>query len=118
MPEAPGRPGLVGPDSPGGVHPWEPMRKPIDLKHMGKLGEELGECQAASSRCMIQGIDAAEPVTGKPNREWLEDELADVLANGILNVEHFNLDLDRILARAVRKMALLRVWHGMLAEGD
>lgn len=63
------------------LNPWIPMSKPIDIKHLGKLAEELGEASSAVARCLIQGIDESEPVTGKLNRQWLEDELADVCAN-------------------------------------
>lgn len=96
------------------LNPWQPMSAPIDLKHMGKLGEELGEASAAVSRCIIQGIDEREPVTGKPNREWLEDEIADVLANFDLVVSHFVLDTDRIAARVKYKVGHLAKWHAML----
>src|SRR4051812_1950163 len=61
------------------ANPWQPIRGPIDLAVLGKFGEELGECQAAVSRCIIQGLGGAEPVTGKINQDWLEDEVADVL---------------------------------------
>jgi NTP pyrophosphatase (non-canonical NTP hydrolase) len=97
-------------------NPWTPMARPIDLKHLGKLGEELGEASAAVSRCIIQGIDEREPVTGKLNREWLEDELADVMANRELVVEHFGLDLARMRERASAKKEHLRAWHAMLTE--
>lgn len=94
-------------------NPWHPMADSVDLKHLGKLGEELGECSAAVSRCLIQGIDKAEPVTGKPNREWLEDEIADVAANMELVAARFGLDKERIAERAQRKVAQLRTWHDM-----
>lgn len=95
--------------------PWQPIRSAIDLKHLGKFGEELGETVAAVCRCIIQGVDEAEPVTGKINRAWLEDEIADVLGNSELVIEHFGLDMERIRARADRKKEHLRAWHGMLA---
>jgi hypothetical protein len=96
------------------LNPWQPMTRPIDLKHLGKLAEELGEAVAAVSRCIIQGIDEREPVTGKSNREWLEDELADVMANIGLNVVHFTLDGIRMSNRCENKKKYLRAWHGML----
>lgn len=99
-------------------NPWRPMSRPIDLKHLGKLAEELGEASAATARCIIQGIDEREPVTGKLNREWLEDELADVAANICLVGLHFGLDRDRVMARCQRKIDQLRAWHEMLADGD
>lgn len=98
--------------------PWTPMTRPVDLKHLGKLGEELGECGAAVSRCIIQGIEEAEPVTGKPNHQWLLEELADVLANIDLVVTHFGLDHDLMIERAERKRVQLRAWHEQLTDGE
>jgi NTP pyrophosphatase (non-canonical NTP hydrolase) len=95
------------------LNPWHPITDAVDLKHLGKLGEELGECSAAVSRVIIQGLDEKEPVTGKPNREWLEDEIADVMAGFKLVIERFELDRTRINLRAARKEGQLRDWHGM-----
>lgn len=101
------------------VNPWRPMTNALDLKHLGKLSEELGEAGHAVARCIIQGIDECEPVTRKRNREWLEDELADVIANIDLVERHFGLDRARMMKRAERKRQHLRAWHAMLAEpGD
>lgn len=94
--------------------PWVPMNRPIDLKHLGKLGEELGELSAAISRCIIQGIDERDPTTLKTNRERLEEEIADVRGNIILVQQHFNLDHGKIIARQDMKMEYLKKWHGML----
>lgn len=91
--------------------PWHPMTDARDLKTLGKLGEELGECQAAAMRCVVQGIDESEPQTGYLNRHWLEDEIADVLANADLVIERFNLDRARIEKRAAAKKPLLLAWH-------
>lgn len=96
-----------------GPNPWHPMDNPVDLKHLGKLMEELGEAQSAAARCIIQGIDEEEPVTGKVNREWLEDELADVLANINLVALRFELDEDRMNERMERKAKQLKLWHDM-----
>jgi hypothetical protein len=98
---------------PGGINPWRPTRDALDLKHLGKLGEELAEALAAVSRCIIQGIDECEPVTGKPNRQWLTEEIADALANICLVRLHFGLDPDVINRRIERKIAGLRQWHAM-----
>lgn len=99
------------------LNPWMPMTRPLDLKHLGKLGEEVCEAGAAIFRCIIQGIEESEPVTGKPNREWLEDEIADALANIDLVCEHFSLDAARIQRRIDRKKTHLRGWHSMLEDG-
>jgi NTP pyrophosphatase (non-canonical NTP hydrolase) len=95
------------------ANPWTPITEPLELKLLGKLSEELGECVAAISRCVIQGVDECEPVTGKRNREWLEDEIADVTAGIALATEHFELDNERIFRRVKRKMEYLRKWHAM-----
>lgn len=100
--------------APLALNPWQPMTRPIDVAHLGKLGEELGECVAAKERCLIQGIDEREPVTLKSNREWLEDELADVMANIELVTAHFGLDRARMSDRCCRKMEHLRAWHALL----
>ncbi len=95
------------------MNPWHPMTDPVDLKHLGKLGEELNECGAAVSRCIIQGIDEAEPVTGKINRQWLEEEIADVYANLLLVEQRFGLDTSAMSARTARKVDGLREWHAL-----
>ncbi|MEQ1698169.1 MAG: hypothetical protein ABL901_20255 [Hyphomicrobiaceae bacterium] len=99
------------------LNPWRPMTDALDLAHLGKLGEELNEAGAAVSRCIIQGIDEREPVTGKVNREWLEDEIADVLAGIDLVAFHFGLDPVCIALRVARKKAHLRNWHAMIKHG-
>lgn len=91
-------------------NPWKPISDATDLKHLGKLLEELGECAAAASRCVIQGIDAAEPTTGKLNRVWLEDELADVAACLAPVINHFRLNSTRINERMAQKIKLFNEW--------
>lgn len=91
--------------------PWHPITDAQDLKTLGKLAEELGECSAAVARCIIQGVDGLEPTTGKVNRQWLQDELADVLANIGLVTIRFDLDHEAIDARVSFKAELLAAWH-------
>jgi hypothetical protein len=95
------------------VSPWVPMSDPIHLMVMGKFAEELTECASAVARCMIQGVDECEPSTGRPNREWLQDEIADVLANMRLVRERWNLDWDAVEKRCRFKLEYLRKWHSM-----
>ncbi len=104
-------------------NPWHPMSDPVDLKTIGKLLEEtseltecaasLGKLSAAAARCLIQGVDARHPVTGKINRLWLQDEIADVIANIHLTIERFDLDLRYIDERKTLKTDMLRKWHAM-----
>lgn len=101
------------------ANPWKPMDKSIDLKHMGKLGEELNECASAINRCIIQGIDEPEPTTGKINRQWLKDEMIDVMVNIDLVCEHFGINLfdEDATKRYEKKKKYLKQWHGMLDDG-
>lgn len=100
------------------MNPWHPMKRPIDLKHLGKFAEELGECTSAVARCIIQGIDEKEPITGKNNKCWLEEEIADVLANINLVMKHFNLNKTAVNKRRVRKEKQLLYWHNMLEDSE
>lgn len=94
--------------------PWQPMTEKIAIKHLGKLGEECTELGTAIFRCLIQGVDEAEPVTGKINREWLTEEIADVLANINLVRRHFDLNDNTIHDRVIRKVDHLTRWHNQL----
>jgi hypothetical protein len=87
------------------------MSNPVDLKHLGKFIEECTEAGSAAARCIIQGIDETEPTTGKNNRAWLTEEIADVYANAKLVIDHFGLDENAISVRAERKKEYLRRWH-------
>lgn len=98
------------------MSPWVPMTSAADKKVIGKLLEELGEAVSAASRCLIQGIDECEPVTGKSNREWLEEELADVRGLTWLAIAHFGLRDDIIISRAKEKMLQKISWVEMEAK--
>ena len=94
-------------------NPWSPMSTPLDLKVVGKLLEELGEAVSAASRCLIQGIDEVQPITHKPNRLWLEEELADVMATIGVVINHFKLDQELITKRIDTKVKHLLWWNDM-----
>lgn len=94
--------------------PWNPETSQHSLAVLGKLAEEGSEVATAAVRCIIQGIDECEPVTGKPNREWLEDEIADVLAQIERTTYEFDLDVARILRRANTKYDYTRRWQETL----
>lgn len=95
---------------------WIPITDEIDLAHLGKLAEELGEAQVAVSRCIIQGMDSVDPKTGKVNRQALQDELADVAAQTRLNLSHFELNENEMRERGRIKRDHKREWHRMLLE--
>lgn len=89
--------------------PWHPMNNSRDIKTVGKFLEELGEGVAAVARSLIQGIDGLDPRSGKPNKESVEDELADIIANLSLVEERFNLTIST--DRIKKKLNQLRQWH-------
>ena len=92
--------------------PWQPLSRPIDIKHLGKLLEELGEAVSATARVLIQGLDEPNPDGGKLNRQWHEEELADVTANMWLVQRHFGLQ--KRMERIMRKTKQLELWHEQL----
>ena len=91
-------------------NPWVPTKSTKEIKVLGKLGEETGELSSAASRCIIQGIQEQVPDSKKSNKEWLEDEIADVLACSQLAIEKLNLNKERIMARAEEKKFHLDDW--------
>lgn len=96
----------------GPASPWHPMTGPaIDLKHLEKLGEECCELGQVIFRCLMQGLDECEPVTKKPNRQWLIEEIADVMANIDLVTAHFQLDVVKAFQRSQMKKRHLKTWH-------
>lgn len=99
-------------------NPWVPISNPTDLKVLGKALEECGEYGSALARCLIQGIDEAEPTTGKVNRRWLEEELADVFGTAQHVMEKFSLDQHFITGRANNKYERLQVWFDMPVEKE
>jgi NTP pyrophosphatase (non-canonical NTP hydrolase) len=93
--------------------PWQPIDSKLELKILGKLGEEVSELATVVCRCIIQGVDEVQPVTGKSNRLWLEEEIADVLANISIAMARYHLDGDFITKRADAKIDYLTSWHEM-----
>lgn len=100
------------------ISPWTPERDSLRLRVLGKLLEELNEAGAASARCIIQGIDEAEPTTQKINRHWLEDEIADVLACAELAIRHLGLHRAIVEQRTKDKLDYLGVWCDMAKEAS
>lgn len=96
--------------------PWIPMSDPVDIKYLGKFGEECNEAGKMACRSIIQGLDEYDPKTGKLNRDCLADEIADVLANINLVIERFGLDRDRIEMVAILKKAFLFKMHNNIPE--
>lgn len=96
---------------------WIPTQDIIAQKIMGKFLEEGGESISAVARALIQGIDGKEPTSGKPNRVWVEDELADLWALMTHLEQYYDLDLDRMAQRTEVKYNRLSEWfYGVPAD--
>jgi hypothetical protein len=98
--------------------PWRPITDLTDLAVLGKLAEELAEASAATARCIIQGVHESEPVTGKLNRQWLADELADVLATAYLAMDRFGISQREVGQRLIAKTKHLKGWHALIGKMD
>lgn len=96
------------------VSDWVPMSNPVHLAVLGKAGEELGELISAKDRCIIQGLDGIDPDSGKVNRDWLTDEVADVAAMLLHIARRFNLDSHAIEERKQRKYVYKGKWFDKL----
>jgi hypothetical protein len=93
---------------------WQTDRNPVNIAVLGKWMEELAELQQAIARCMIQGIDEKHPVTGKSNREWLQEEMADAAAMELLARRHFRLSTDE--AREAEKFNHKEAWLKLIRK--
>lgn len=105
-------------ESEGTISLWMPETDTLTLAIVGKLGEEAAELAARCARTIIQGIDAIDPASGRPNREELFREVADVRAADcwacdILQPVELN---DQIDARTSRKYAGFTKWHNLITD--
>ena len=100
------------------ISPWMKEEDPLVVAVVGKLGEELSECAAACFRILIQGLNEVEPVTGKPNRQWLSEELADVAATMIRASDKLLLDEAFMSDRAARKSLGFERWDAMILKRE
>lgn len=64
----------------GDIQPWEGEPSKAVRLSTGKLAEEANELAGICARIAIQGLDGLDPATGKPNRQALAEEMADVEA--------------------------------------
>lgn len=96
-------------------NPWVPEQNRSRLAVLGKLLEELNEAGAIVARCIIQGVDEAEPVTHVVNRYALTNEIADVFATASIAIEHFGLSTAAINGRVTKKVDYLKRWHALIA---
>lgn len=96
------------------MNPWQVETNPLRLRRFGKLGEELGELQAVVSRCVIQGIDAVDPSSGKTNRQRLMAEMADVYAQMHCVMNDLQLDNALVSTRMAVKVEQMQEWEQVL----
>ena len=93
---------------------WKQEPDVIIHQALGKACEEATELASILARCLIQGLDQSEPVTGKPNRQALFEEIADLDAAVQWLRELARDDYDE--SRAYRKLNGFRLWQRMLEE--
>lgn len=97
------------------ISPWMPEQDQIRLAVLGKLIEECNELAGRSARCIIQGIDEADPTSGRTNLAELEREIADVMACIGTAYKHFPIKTD--YRRVSDKEAGFERWHEMIRSG-
>jgi hypothetical protein len=85
----------------------------IDRILLAGFALRLNNCGSAVARCIIQGIDEREPITGKVNREWLHETIEHVIVTVGLVIKHFGLDREYIALRADKKKLHLQQWHAL-----
>ncbi|MBD9372080.1 hypothetical protein IB238_05480 [Rhizobium sp. ARZ01] len=93
---------------------WKPEPDLLVHQALGKACEEASELSNILARCLIQGLNQNEPVSGKPNRQALFEEIADLDAAIQWLRELVNDEYDG--ARADRKLNGFRRWQRMLEE--
>lgn len=98
------------------MHPWVPTTDLKLLRRFGKLIEELGELSTVAGRCIIQGIDEIDPSSGKVNRQRLEEELADVLAQCSVTIEVLRLSSKTIWPRVGKKERQMAEWEAFFQD--
>ena len=96
------------------MNAWQVEADKSIIRRLGKLCEELNECGSAASRAIIQGVDSVSPDTGKTNRQWLLEELADVQAQIGCTLLHLGLDQDFLARRVAHKMKQMDEWEDLL----
>lgn len=95
---------------------WMPMTSALSVQHLNKLCEEGGELISAASRCLAQGIHEAHPISGKLNKRWLEEEIADVEAMIRHVKDRFRLSEAFIAERVERKFEYNKKWFYSVSE--
>lgn len=93
---------------------WLPEPDLVTHQALGKCAEEASELASIVARSMIQGLDACDPKSGKPNRQALAEELADINAASDWLCDFLDLDVAAHNERATRKYRGFVEWQEML----
>jgi NTP pyrophosphatase (non-canonical NTP hydrolase) len=75
----------------------------------------VNELGSGLARISIQGMNTIDPASSKPNRQQLEEEMADVLAQIRCNMTDLGLNLESIMKRAEEKVAMMAQWEAHFA---
>lgn len=94
---------------------WTPESDPMILRRVGKTGEEAAELGKVCSRITIQGLDGIDPATGLTNRQALEKEVADVMAQCEVTINALRLDPDAVYTRTQEKKRQMAEWEALFA---
>lgn len=97
---------------------WTPESNPMILRRVGKTGEECAELSKVCSRITIQGLDGVDPATGETNRQALQKEISDVVAQCYTTINALGLDDDAVRVRCIEKQRLMAEWEAMFAPQD
>lgn len=98
----------------GIITAWLPEQDQHRLAVLGKLIEECNELSARAARCIIQGIDAKDPESGRTNREELAREASDVEA--CLEMLEARMLVSRITSRVADKYDGFKRWHHLIDQ--
>lgn len=93
---------------------WKPEPDLIIHQALGKACEEANELAKILARCLIQGLDATDPKTGKPNRQAITEEFADLDAAMDWLNKLAGIPTDR--SRTLRKLLGFEEWQGLLGQ--
>lgn len=93
------------------MSPWVCDTTPHQKRRIGKTIEELGELLSVLGRLQIQVVDAIDPGSGKTNRQRLQEEIADVLAQLPLTIAAFSLNTEDIANRIATKQRQMHEWE-------
>jgi NTP pyrophosphatase (non-canonical NTP hydrolase) len=77
---------------------------------LAKLTEELGELGQVVGK-LLAYPEGDHPDGGRPLRDRLEDETADVIAACMFVIESHKLDGSYVHERVEKKLARFRKWH-------